>query len=288
MSSSDTIKTPDNLQITARQIEADFESALKNKADWHSNDIVISHFFSGLQATFPEGERFFIDAARDVRDNNKEKLPEKLLPQIQAFIQQEAFHGQTHDAWGEALINLGFTRMRDFDNELKELRINAKEEVPAMLRLSITSAVEHYTASLAHLFLRQRRFIDGASNPFKQVMLYHALEEVEHKAVCYDLFKAAGGSYRLRIIGLLIASADVAYQGRKRHIYLLKKSGQWNLKNRIKAWKLIWGWNGIIHSLLPYTLRYLKPGFHPWETDERKDLNERYADDFAAAGMSVY
>lgn len=280
--------TPDNLQIVTREIQVDFENALAKKPAWHSNDLVTSHFFSGLQATFPEGERFFIDAARDVRDKHKDKLPEDLLKQIQSFIQQEAFHGKVHDEWCQALIKLGFTQMTDFDAELKELRLEAKEHAPAMFRLSLTSAVEHYTASLAHLFLQKPEYIDGADKPFKYILLYHSLEEVEHKAVCFDLFQAAGGRYPLRILGLVTASIQIAYQARKRHIYLLKASNAWNLKNHWKAWKFIWGWNGIVMNLVPYVLRYLKPNFHPWETDERKALNDRYSSDLKEVGMSVY
>jgi len=281
-------KAPIDLSITPRELEVDFEKALRENPKWHSNDIVITQFFTGLQATFPEGERFFIDAARDVRDKHKEQLSPELIEQVQLFIQQEAYHGRTHDDWAKALIKLGFTRMKDFDDELRQLRINAKKDVPAMVRLSITSAVEHYTASLAHLFLRKQEYIDGASTPFKHVFLYHALEEVEHKAVCFDLYQTAGGKYFLRIFGLLVASLDIAYQARQRHIYLLKKSGEWTFKNRLKAFKFVWGFDGIVMNLIPYTLRYLNPNFHPWDSDERIALDNRYGDELNAVGMSVY
>lgn len=288
MSAEFTSKTPKDLIITTREVHVDFEKALRENAKWHSDDIVISHFFSGLQATFPEGERFFIDAARDVRDKHKDKLPEHLLQQIKDFIQQEAYHGQAHDAWCQALINLGFSRIKDFDEELRKIRLDAKRDVPAMFRLSLTSAVEHYTASLAHLFLRKREFLDGANAPFRHVMLYHSLEEVEHKAVCYDLYNAAGGRYSLRVFGLFLATLLIAYEARKRHIYLLKKSGEWNFKNRLKALKLVWGLDGIVINLIPYTLRYLKPNFHPWDSDERKALDQRYSADFKEVGMAVF
>lgn len=287
-STPETPVSPNDLTITTREINIDFENALKQNPNWHSNDCVRSHFFSALQATFPEGERFFIDAARDVRDAHSDQLSDKLKEQIKSFIQQEAFHGQAHDAWCEALIKLGFTRLVDFDQELRELRINAKETVPAIVRLSITSAVEHYTASLAHLFLERPEFIDGAIKPFRYILLYHSLEEVEHKAVCYDLYHAAGGSYPLRIFGLFVATLDIAYQARKRHVYLMKESGQWGLSNRLKAWQHVWGRKGIAWSLLPYTLRYLRPGFHPWQTDERPAIDERYGDDLSEVNMSVY
>lgn len=283
-----TIRTPSDLVITAREVNIDFESALKNNPDWHSNDRVISHFFSAMQATFPEGERFFIDAARDVRDSHKDKLSPELKKQIQLFIQQEALHGKAHDGWCQALINLGYDKLVDFDQELKDLRIEAKEKVPAMVRLSITAAVEHYTASLAHLFLRKSELLEGASKPFKYIMVYHSLEEVEHKAVCYDLYKEANGGYFLRMFGLALATVDIAYQARKRHIYLLKKDKLWNFSNRLKAWKFVWGWDGIVMNLVPYSLRYVKPSFHPWDTDERESLDRLYKQDLAEVGLSVY
>ncbi len=281
-------KSPLDLSIRTREIDIDYYSALKTTPNWHSDDPVISHFFSALQSTFPEGERFFIDAARDVRDKHKDQLSPKLLEQIKLFIQQEAFHGQTHDQWCQALIELGYPRLVDFDQELKDLREHARKNVPSLVRLSITSAVEHYTASLAHLFLNRREFLDGASKPLQYVLLYHALEEVEHKAVCFDLYQAAGGSYALRALGLFVASMDIAYQARKRHIYLLKQSGNWSFKHRLKAWSLAWGSKGIVWSLLPYSLRYLSPSFHPWNTDERPALDELYGSILAERDMSVY
>ena len=34
--------------------------------------------------------------------------------------------------------------------------------------------------------------------------------------------------------------------------------------------------------LAPYLLQYFRPDFHPWETDERRDLRARYPEEMAA------
>jgi predicted metal-dependent hydrolase len=57
---------------------------------------------------------------------------------------------------------------------------------------------------------------------------------------------------------------------------LLKKDGLWTWRNRLKLFREIYGLNGFVMGMLPDLLQYLKPGFHPWDTDERDDLYKRF------------
>ncbi|MCG8672792.1 MAG: metal-dependent hydrolase [Pseudomonadales bacterium] len=282
-----TTKTPDDLTITARSVEFDYLSSMKKNKYWHSNDPVITHFFNALQATFPEGERFFIESARDTRDElPKTQLSDTLKEQIKLFIKQEAFHGREHDAWCEALEELGYKKMPAYEKELKDMRLWSRKHIAPLTRLSMTAASEHFTASIASIFLYQRPdLLENAAEPFRSLLLYHALEEVEHKAVCYDLYQEAGGGYWLRQLGMLSALLDVMRQVSKRHIYMLKEDGLWNRKNKRKARKLIWGPQGLAWALLPKLMRYLRPDFHPWETDERKALLARFGHYLDEAGI---
>lgn len=280
-------KTPENLTITPREVHFDYLASMQQNRYWHSNDPVITHFFNALQATFPEGERFFIESARDTRDAmSKSRLSDKLNDEIQQFIRQEAYHGREHDAWCEALEQLGYDRMPAYDEELREMRKWSRKNVSPLTRLSMTAASEHFTASIASIFLYQRpELLENADEPFRSLLLYHALEEVEHKAVCYDLFQQAGGGYRLRQVGLVLALMDIMRQVKKRHIYLLKADGLWNRKTRRQARMLVWGPKGLVWALLPKTLNYLRPGFHPWETDERSALLRRFGHYLESAGI---
>lgn len=287
MGSMMRLKTPADLKITARDVRFDYGKVMEKNRYWHSDDPVITHFFNALQATFPEGERFFIESARDARDQmDPEALPEKLKQDIKLFIKQEAYHGREHDAWCEALDQLGYKKMAEYEQELKDMRKWSRKHMEPLLRLSMTAASEHFTASIASIFLYQRPdLLEKAAEPFRSLLLYHALEEVEHKAVCYDLYHQAGGSYYLRQVGLFLSLIDIMRQVKKRHIYLLKADGLWNRKNKRKARNLVWGPKGLVWALLPKTLNYLRPGFHPWETDERDALKTRFGHYLDDAGI---
>ncbi len=271
-------RTPRNLKLIPRVVHFDYESVMRENRYWHGGDPVVTHFFNALQAMFPEGERFFMESARDVRDMlGKDNIPAELNEQIRLFIRQEAMHGQEHDAWTTALISLGYLGMEGFDLKLKHDNKWSKKHLKPLWRLSMTAASEHFTASLAHLFIYKRPdFIEKAASPFRELLVYHALEEVEHKAVCFDLYSAAKGSYSLRIFGMVFVTFDLLIRLRNRMEYLLKKDGQWNAQTQRKMRALIWGKQGIMRVLAPYLMQYFRPDFHPWETDERRDLLEKY------------
>lgn len=272
-------RTPAHLKLIARTVHFDYLTALRHDRYWHGSNPVTTHFFNALQALFPEGERFFMDAARDVRDQvGQDRLPVELREQIRLFIRQEALHGREHDAWTTALIELGYVGMEGFDLRLKRDNRWARKKIPPLWRLSMTAAAEHFTASLAHLFVYQRPdLVEHAASPFRELLVYHALEELEHKAVCFDLYQQAQGGYLLRAAGMVFVTADLLWRLHNRQQYLLKKDGLWNARTRAEMRRLLWGQQGIMRVLAPYLLQYFRPDFHPWETDERKDLLEKFA-----------
>lgn len=271
-------RTPSSLKLIPRVVHFDYESVMRENRYWHGGDPVTTHFFNALQAMFPEGERFFMESARDVRDMlGKDNIPAELNEQIRLFIRQEAMHGREHDAWTTALISLGYIGMEGFDLKLKRDNKWSKKHLKPLWRLSMTAASEHFTASLAHLFIYKRPdFIEKAASPFRELLVYHAMEEVEHKAVCYDLYNEAKGGYFLRVAGMIFVTFDLLIRLRNRQEYLLKKDGQWTPENRKKMRDLLWGKDGIMRVLAPYLMQYFRPDFHPWETDERRDLLAKY------------
>jgi predicted metal-dependent hydrolase len=271
-------RTPAALKIIARSVRFDYLDAMRKNRYWHDNDPVKTHFFNALQAMFPEGERFFMDSARDVRDQvGKDNLAPELLEQIQLFIRQEAMHGREHDGWSQALIELGYPAMQMFDEKLKRDNKWSRKNLRPLTRLAMTAASEHFTASLAHLFIYHRPdLIEKAGTPFRELLIYHAMEEVEHKAVCFDLYQEAGGGYWKRASAMVFVTLDLLVRLRNRMHYLLEQDGLWDARQRKAVRQLLWGRDGIMRALAPFLLQYFRPDFHPWETDERRDLLERF------------
>ena len=271
---------PDDLEIVPRRPEFAIYEAMRHRRYWLQDDPVLTHFINALQALFPEGERFFIDSARDVRDQvGEENLSEQLRADLQDFIRQEAWHGREHEVWIEALEELGYTRLGESMARMKKQREWAREHISAINRLAMTAASEHLTASIARLLLEKRPdLLDDADRPMRDLLAWHALEETEHKSVCFDLYQAAGGGYFRRCLALVIEWADLFYQTHTRHRYLLRKDGLWNWRTRLRVLRDIWGPRGVAGAVLPYALGYFKPGFHPWQTDERAAFKAKYGD----------
>lgn len=273
-----TSRRPADLQITARQPSFDLEALMKKHRYWHNDDPVMTHFFNAMQATFPQGERFFIDSARDAcAAIGEQNLDPQLRKDVKDFIRQEAIHGKAHDDWNAVLIAMGYPYMKEFDEDIEKDRTWARKKIGAKWRISMTAAAEHMTASFARMLLHKRPdLIDNTASPVRELLLWHALEEVEHKAVCFDLFQQLDGSYRLRATGMVFAFVDFLRHIYERQVYLLKQDGLWTLRNRIKLLTQVWGPGGIVASLAPYLLEYFKPDFHPWDTDERPLFERKY------------
>jgi predicted metal-dependent hydrolase len=160
-------------------------------------DLILSHVAAGLSAVFPDGEDFFVRSVRHFRDQITDPA---LKRQVAGFIGQEAMHGREHRAFNVRLDELGYpTKQVEW---LTKWGLRTRERVaPAKANLAATAALEHFTATLAELVLSNEevRGLFG-NDEVRNLFLWHALEESEHKAVAFDVYKAVGGSERLRVV----------------------------------------------------------------------------------------
>jgi uncharacterized protein len=185
---------PDRKVPTRRISFEEFGDVPKHFAD--DGDLILSHVAAGLSALFPDGEDFFVRSVRHYRDQITD--PE-LKRQVAGFIGQESVHGREHRSLNERLDELGYATKRVEWLTRKGLALRERL-LPAKSNLAATAALEHFTATLAELLLtsEETRNLFG-HDEVKHLFLWHALEESEHKAVAFDVYKAVGGSERLRV-----------------------------------------------------------------------------------------
>jgi len=159
-------------------------------------DLVLSHVAASLSSVFPDGEEFFVRSVRTFRDQVTD--PE-LKRQVAGSIGQEAMHGREHRTFNDRLDELGYPTKR-FERFTKKGLAIRERLLPALHNLAPTAALEHFTATLAELVLssEETRALFGHEE-VKNLFLWHALEESEHKAVAFDVYKAVGGSERTRV-----------------------------------------------------------------------------------------
>jgi predicted metal-dependent hydrolase len=267
---------PDNLNIIVRKVNYNYNIPIRKDRYWAENNPILTHFFNAFQSTFPEGEKLFIQAALDGAASLQKKgeLDHIFKRDLKKFIQQEALHSQQHIKWTNALINYGYNGLESYDLRLKRFRIFSKKYFPLSLRLAITAAAEHYTASLAYLFTYIRPdILIRLPLQFRGLLLYHAMEELEHKSVCFDLYQNLSGSYIIQLFGFLFVTLDLIINVYIRIRYLLKRDGIFDSKHRLNLYKFLFGKKGIAKGLVIQIKRFLSPRFHPWNNDERKLIN---------------
>jgi uncharacterized protein len=101
--------------------------------------------------------------------------------------------------------------------------------------------------------------------------LWHALEESEHKAVAFDVYCAAGGSYVRRVAIMLLTTAvffaaQAYVHGRlMRTRKILRKPWTW-----ASGVTRMWIYPGFFTRLAPAYFAYFRPSFHPSDRDTRK------------------
>lgn len=160
-------------------------------------DLVMSHAVAALSSVFPDGEDYFVRSVRHYRDRITDPV---LRRQVNGFIGQEATHGREHRALNRRLAELGYPTRRIESVTRWGLAVRTRFLSPAS-NLAATASLEHFTATLAELLLSDERLrADLGEGPVLDVLEWHALEESEHKAVAFDVYRAVGGSERMRTV----------------------------------------------------------------------------------------
>ncbi len=174
-----------------------FEEALEGLPKHFALDgnLILSHLAAAQSGTFPDGEDFFVRSVRHFRDQVTDPV---LKRQVAGFIGQESVHGREHRVLNDTLRALGYPMDR-FERRIR-FTLRMQERFSSSLAcLAQTAAAEHVTATLAELSLRNPEAREMFGPQVGQVFLWHALEESEHKAVAFDVYRAVGGSEELRV-----------------------------------------------------------------------------------------
>jgi hypothetical protein len=260
-------QTPVDLAIHPRDIA--FGRHSPPPRCWLGRDPIATAFFNALSASFPQGERFFMDAVRRYRGAADPKLAE----QIQAFLAQEAVHSREHLVFNNAVAGQGFDLTR-VDTYLKS-RFDFARSLPPLDQLCATIALEHFTAILAHALLSDGDDLALAPAELRRMWHWHAIEEIEHKAVAFDTFLAATRHFpalrrwRVRCVSMVLTTIMffqfIGFGVRE----FFRQQGIDNFRSWRGLFRYLWIRPGLMRRAAPAYFAYYKPGFHPWHVDDR-------------------
>lgn len=230
---------------------------------WFGGDAFKSRFFDAMSLLFPEGEKFFIACVRDYRDQITD--PE-LAAEVKDFMYQEGQHGMVHTAFNNRLKAQGVAVDHILEAQKKVMFGFFRKKFSRRFTLAQTAAAEHLTALMAHGFFGNGMFADADAR-IRAMYAWHAVEEIEHKAVAFDVYqKVARGGYFTRIAAMMLTSFTFPF-----HVFMIMRHifEVDGLEKRGRVWmKGLWwlyGPGGLYPRLLKSYLAYYRPGFHPWK-----------------------
>jgi predicted metal-dependent hydrolase len=231
---------------------------------WLAGDAYKSRFFDALSTMFPVGERFFMECVRDFRDQVQDP---KMREDIRLFIRQEGQHTMVHNQYNARLKRQGI------DVEMILRRHDAwmfgfqRRHLSKRYTLALTAAMEHLTAISAHALFDRRGTMDGADPRVRAMYAWHAIEEVEHRAVAFDLMQGpARVGYLLRCLAMLEALLTFFVMIEAISTYMHRRDGTtfWQ-RMRLRTAGAWWVFkpSGFVGSVAGRLLAWFKPGFHP-------------------------
>lgn len=237
---------------------------------WFHDTPIVTHLANGLNLLFPAGERFFIRSVKHYEDRITD--PE-LKARIRGFYGQEGRHGHEHERYNRILEQQGYD-IAPFLEWYEEVAFGKLEPMaPPALRLSVTAALEHFTASMARKGLRGD-FLTHAHPVMADLLRWHAAEEIEHKSVAYDVFMQVDGRYWVRVVGLGAALGSLLYFWRKsaKHLFRLERARGTKLREYREKGRtdpvMLKEQKDRAEMFRHAILEYLRPSFHPDDVDD--------------------
>ncbi|MEU7430712.1 metal-dependent hydrolase [Streptomyces sioyaensis] len=254
--------------------------------DWHATPLLwipdeptATHVINVLHLLLPAGERWFVKVF-------KEALPlvrdEQLHTDVKGFMGQEATHSVQHSTVLDHLAHQGldttpYTRRIDFLfarllGEQPPFGIPVTGQEWLRFRLSLIAAIEQFTAVLGDWVLDAEGLDRAGPDPVMLDLLrWHGAEEVEHRAVAFDMYQHTGGEdpgrYLRRALGMAVTAPVLLYLWGWGAAYLLRHDPQLAARSRysLRAHN-----QAVRKGLLPTWRelgaaipRYLRRSYHP-------------------------
>lgn len=249
---------PPDVHLPVRRLRVDLSAGFPRT--W-AGDPWRTQYFNALSMSFPVGEQFFIDAVKA----GVETLPGDQQPAwrevVRGFVGQEATHRFLHAQFNAELARQGLVNRWE---GWATWRIRRAAHLHPRNHVAVTAALEHYTAVLAKAMLTHPAWLQGADPQLALMWRWHAVEESEHKAVAFDLYRAMGGTERRRIGWFLWVSVLFVMEATAQTVLNLHRAGElWKPRTWWLGLRWMLGPGGIVTTSLVPLLRYLRRDFHP-------------------------
>lgn len=244
-------------QIHPRRVTFQFSAQAPRL--WLRNSSIMTQLPNGTNLFLPAFESYMVQT---IQSQLRTLHEPELRSQVSGLLGQEINHSRAHQQYNEVLRQQGY----QFETYLKCVHWLFNRLIPRLnlsLQLGIIAGFEHLTASISDVILQYQLLAD-ADSTMRSLWEWHALEELEHKSVAFDVFQAVGGTYVMRVLGGLLGIAIIISLMTTGMLLLAVQDAKFfSLRTLSDLTKLLFTEYRLVPRTFSPILSYFQPSFHP-------------------------
>ncbi|ULQ46417.1 metal-dependent hydrolase [Flagellatimonas centrodinii] len=229
---------------------------------WIPDEPEWAAMLNGASLTMPYLEPFLIRSLREALEGCTDP---QLQADGQAFMSQEGQHFRAHRRFNDLLKRQRYPALAEVEAQMA-LSYERLARRSLRCRMAYTAGFESMTMGVTRWLVEDRvRLFRNADPRVVSFVLWHMVEETEHKRVAFDVYQACFGGtisgYLARMLGVFHGSLDVMRFSMRGYRVMLRTDGRWgSLRSRLR----LAGWLGrFVVNVGPALLRAAMPGHDP-------------------------
>ena len=264
-----------NTSPIPRKIPFEFPDDIEPR--WIPGRPELSAMINGASVTMPYLEPFLI---RTMREAAEQVDDPQVKADAEAFNKQEGQHFRAHRRFNDLLKATAYSDLAEVEAQMEDSYACLYQR-SLRTRMAYTAGFEAMTMGVTKWLIGKRVDLFKDADPrVVSFVLWHMVEETEHKTVAYDVYKALYGgslkSYFWRMLGVFHGSLDVVRFSMRGYRLILKQEGVWgNLRVRLRLAREM---ARFVWNVGPYLFRAALPGHDP-----RQEPDEPWVTEWLAA-----
>lgn len=245
----------------------DFDFSAVDPVRWNGGSAPRSHFWNTMSSLLPNIEFCAIRSLTPLAGRIDDP---KLQREVRQFCEQEAQHGTAHSRYNAERLHPAYPALARIEAWERDLFTVFARRLPRSVFLALFVAVEHWTAAFSQYGLETPDAWFGECDPVMfELWEWHAVEELAHKAVCYDVFVCLGGRYGAQVVGMGLLLGAIMLPGiAMRMACLFWYDGMlFKARAHLQLLACLLGRRGVLTRTARSFAHYFHPRYRPWDVD---------------------
>jgi hypothetical protein len=253
-----------DLDMVSRRYTFQLEKALAG--NWNQGDQFKTILVNAISFPLPSGEKLFIKAVRYFIDQITDP---QLKKWVGVFFKQESAHTREHVTYNKLIGEYRNYNIALLEAPYRKYNEHISEHTSPVSLLATTVCMEHLTAITSHLAITDERWMGRAKSAVKDFWWWHSLEEIEHKAVAFDVYMNVCGDRALlnQTMSNIVGKLGNNLKYTMCQMYMMEGGKPRDIKAWLENSDFLNADDGLLKAMGGYIDDFYREDFHPWDHD---------------------